>query len=603
MKVAHLTTVDSSLRYLLLAQLSAALEAGHEVIGISAPGPDVEYLEKVGIRHVPLPSSTRSMNLKADAKAAARLWRILRSERPDVLHTHNPKPGLYGRVLGRMAGVPMVVNTVHGLYATERDPWLKRTFVYAAEVIAAWFSNAELIQNPEDLALLGRLPLYPRSRAALLGNGVDVRRFDPDRFADEERAAVRSSLGLPSDSVVVGCVGRLVREKGFLELFAAAQLTKANVTLLVVGPEDPQKGDALPTRAIEEARQAGVVFAGHREDIDRIYLAMDIFVLASHREGFPRAAMEAAAMGLPVVATDIRGCRQVVASGETGLLVPPGNAKELACALDALAIDARLRADMGHAARQRAERLFDEGDVVEKVLAVYDRKSRARTNRRAARAVKRAVDLVGAVVLLVVTLPVLAAVAALVRLRLGTPIIFTQVRPGKDGRPFTIYKFRTMRAPSFEGEPDQARLNRLGRALRATSLDELPELINVLRGEMSLVGPRPLLMEYLDRYSPRQARRHEVKPGITGWGQINGRNALSWDAKLEMDVWYVENWGLALDLRILAATAGAVVKRSGINHAGHATMPIFVPPTNAPEARGAPDPLGDRPEHRGCPSE
>jgi lipopolysaccharide/colanic/teichoic acid biosynthesis glycosyltransferase len=172
-------------------------------------------------------------------------------------------------------------------------------------------------------------------------------------------------------------------------------------------------------------------------------------------------------------------------------------------------------------------------------------------------------------------------VATAVRVTMGAPVFFRQQRPGLGGRPFSLLKFRTMRhaRPGEDGpESDAARLGRLGRFLRATSIDELPTLLNVLRGEMSLVGPRPLLMRYLPRYSPRQYRRHEVKPGITGWAQVNGRNAISWDEKFELDVWYVENQSFLLDLRILARTFVKVFKREGISREGHATMPEFLGP-------------------------
>ena len=175
--------------------------------------------------------------------------------------------------------------------------------------------------------------------------------------------------------------------------------------------------------------------------------------------------------------------------------------------------------------------------------------------------------------------PLLLGVAALVRARLGRPVLFRQVRPGRGGRLFTMYKFRTMReARGADGAPlpDAERLTPLGRWLRATSLDELPELWNVVRGEMSLVGPRPLLVEYLPRYSPTQARRHQVKPGLTGWAQIHGRNALDWERKLALDVWYVDHQSLLLDLYILARTAGVVLGRRGIGHADEVTMPPFL---------------------------
>lgn len=192
---------------------------------------------------------------------------------------------------------------------------------------------------------------------------------------------------------------------------------------------------------------------------------------------------------------------------------------------------------------------------------------------------KRLLDLTVASAALALTAPIMATVAAAVRLRLGSPVIFRQRRPGLHGKPFTIYKFRTMRdAHDREGNPlpDAQRLTPLGRFLRAASLDELPELINVLQGSMSLVGPRPLLMEYLDRYTPEQARRHHAKPGITGWAQINGRNALSWEQKFALDCWYVDHQSLALDLRILAHTARMVLARQGISHQGSATMPVFM---------------------------
>jgi len=193
--------------------------------------------------------------------------------------------------------------------------------------------------------------------------------------------------------------------------------------------------------------------------------------------------------------------------------------------------------------------------------------------------VKRLLDLVGAASCIVMLSPVLAILASLVRWRLGSFVLFRQLRPGLHDEPFTIYKFRTMRSARDEhGKllPDGERLSTLGRWLRATSLDELPELWNVLRGDMSLVGPRPLLMEYLERYTPEQARRHEVKPGITGWAQVNGRNAISWEEKFALDIWYVDHQSLALDLKILWLTLWQVLSRRGVSSDGHATMPKFM---------------------------
>ena len=212
----------------------------------------------------------------------------------------------------------------------------------------------------------------------------------------------------------------------------------------------------------------------------------------------------------------------------------------------------------------------------------------AMTRSLLSRIAKRALDVVGAGTALALAAPVMAVAAVAVAKDLGRPVLFRQVRPGQDGAPFTMFKFRTMRdATDGRGRPlpDAERLTALGQFLRSSSIDELPELWNVLRGEMSLVGPRPLLMQYLPLYSRDQARRHDVKPGITGWAQIHGRNSLSWDQKFALDVWYVDHASLWLDLRILAGTVLAVLRKDGISHAGAATMPVFTGPR--PPAPGA----------------
>jgi lipopolysaccharide/colanic/teichoic acid biosynthesis glycosyltransferase len=206
---------------------------------------------------------------------------------------------------------------------------------------------------------------------------------------------------------------------------------------------------------------------------------------------------------------------------------------------------------------------------------------------------KRVLDAVFAALAALILSPVLLLVAAVVALTLGRPVLFRQARPGRHGRPFTLVKFRTMRAvdPARGLVTDADRLGSVGRALRATSLDELPTLWNVLRGEMSVVGPRPLLMHYLDRYTPEQARRHDVRPGITGLAQARGRNALSWEDKFALDVEYVERRSLGLDLRVLAETVRTVVRRDGIAAEGHATMREFLGSSAVVEPRHAPAPM------------
>ena len=214
---------------------------------------------------------------------------------------------------------------------------------------------------------------------------------------------------------------------------------------------------------------------------------------------------------------------------------------------------------------------------MEKKSAMSESGSQARLSRPGS-LLKRALDLVASCIALALLAPILAAVAIMVRRRMGSPVLFRQVRPGLDGKPFEMIKFRTMRnSIGPDGQPlsDAERLTNFGGFLRSTSLDELPELWNVLKGEMSLVGPRPLLMEYLPLYSPVQARRHEVRPGVTGWAQVNGRNAISWEDKFRLDIWYIDNRTFWLDLRILLLTVKKVLISEGISSAGSATMERF----------------------------
>jgi glycosyltransferase involved in cell wall biosynthesis len=374
-RLVHVTTTDISLVLLLGPQLAAFREAGYDVVGVSAPGPYVARLHDLGVRHVPLRHATRSMAPLHDVAALAELTRLFKRLDADIVHTHNPKPGVYGRIAARIAKVPAVVNTVHGLYAQPADPWARRAIVYGLERVAAKCSDAELVQNVEDLPVLRSLGI-DGEKLHLLGNGIDLDRFDPDRVDAAARATLRASWGIDDDAIVCGVVGRLVREKGYREVFEAARALRdraPRLQFVIVGPVDDAKGDALETADVEAAHALGNVhFAGEIDDMPSCYAAFDLYALASYREGFPRSAMEAAAMRLPVVATDIRGCRQVVDDGATGRLVPARDAVELAGAIEALAGDAGLRRRMATAAREKALKEFDHRRCIDLTLAVYE---------------------------------------------------------------------------------------------------------------------------------------------------------------------------------------------------------------------------------------
>lgn len=345
------------------------------MVCLSATGSDPEAVDAAGISYVALGSSTRAAAPFPHLRAAWKLWRFLRRENIDVLHTHDPRPGLYGRVIGRLAKVPIVVNTNHRLYPTRRAR-LVRALVLLREAFAARFSDAELVQNPEDLRTLTRWRINPRPRAKLLANGIDLDRFVPDKIDSTQRSAIRDRLGAGDDTVVVGMVGRLVREQGYRELTEVARLlgdrfAVDRYVVVAMGSWDADEPGALAPEDLRAAEEAGIVLLGQREDVDELYGAMDLVVLPSHWASFPRAGMEAAASGLPVVATDVRGCRQVVDQGVTGLLVPLGDPEALADAIAELGEEPDRRIGMGKAAVARAEEQFDERRVVQTVLDTY----------------------------------------------------------------------------------------------------------------------------------------------------------------------------------------------------------------------------------------
>jgi glycosyltransferase involved in cell wall biosynthesis/ribosomal protein S18 acetylase RimI-like enzyme len=373
LRIAHVANVDLSVRVLLLPQLLRLRDEGFDVTAISRPGPFVREIEAAGIRHLPWHRSTRSWDPRSDASAYRELVGILGHERFDLVHTHNPKAGVIGRIAARRAGVPCVVNTVHGLYATQEDALRRTVPVLALEALAARASDLELFQSEEDLTWAERIGLGGRVRRVLLGNGIDVRAFDASRVSRERRAEVRRELGVAEGALLVGTVARLVAEKGVREFLAAARaLRSPEMRFVIVGPREPDKLDAIPDDELERPPD-GVVFAGWREDVRDLIAAMDVFVLASWREGLPRSALEAASMGKPLVLTDIRGCREVARDGVEGVLVPPRDPARLARAIARLRDDPGLRSRLGAAAKDRARERFDEERVFGVLLGEYER--------------------------------------------------------------------------------------------------------------------------------------------------------------------------------------------------------------------------------------
>lgn len=373
-RVAHVAASDVSLRYLLLNQMRSVAEAGYSVAAIAARGVDADAVASAGIRYIEVPVTRRYAPL-ADLRSLWRMYRLFRRERFDIVHTHTPKGGLIGQYAALLAGVPVRVHTIHGLYFPgDVSPRLRWLFVLLERVTMA-FSHLNLSQNAEDIPVAIRERICAAERIVLLGNGIDLRRFDPDMYPVARRQEIRAALGLRPEHTVIGTVARFVREKGYMELLSAARTIKekrSDVRFLFVGAAENYRGGGLDPQVIREMGLDDVVtFLGHRSDVADLYSVMNILALPSYREGFPRAPMEAAAMGVPAVVTNIRGCRQTVDHGVTGYLVAARDSAALANALLRLVEDPDARRRFGQAARRKAAMEFDEQIIFERIRDVY----------------------------------------------------------------------------------------------------------------------------------------------------------------------------------------------------------------------------------------
>lgn len=544
---------------------------GYEVTVASGPGADLTDFGRTERVRTEAVGLTRRPSIGADVRALIQLWRLMRRLRPDVVEAGTPKAGLLGLLAARTAGVPVVIYTLHGLRA-ETTRGMLRWFLLFCERLVSGLADETICVGEGLRRKAWELGALRPGTSVVLGsgsaNGVDAKRLKP--------VPTRG----PEHPPVIGFVGRFTADKGIRELLTAFTSLKKRfpaLRLLLVGDVEPGDPPSDSDQRLIAGRE-DIETPGFVDDASPYYAAMDVLALPSHREGLPQVPLEAAACCRPTAATRATGCDDAVKDGVTGLLTPVGDAEALAESLARLLSDAALRERMGIAARARVERDFRPADLWERKAALAERLLERARRPRWERAAKRAIDVIAAAALLAATAPVLGAAALLIRRRMGRPVIFRQTRPGLDERPFEVLKLRTMRDacdPRGVPLPDEERLTRLGRLLRRWSVDELPQLVNVLRGEMSLVGPRPLLSDYLPRYSDRQRRRHWVRPGITGWAQIHGRNALSWQRRFELDLWYLRNRSLWLDLRVLATTALRVMSGSGVAAATGATPAPF----------------------------
>jgi glycosyltransferase involved in cell wall biosynthesis len=377
-KVLHVCAVDFTVKNFLRPLLRFLMEQGFDVVTACSPGPFVAQLRQEGfdLREIPI---ARSHNLLSHLRSTRRLYRLMRAEGFTIVHVHTPVASLIGRLAAHLARVPIVIYTAHGFYFHDQMPAAKRRFHVTLEKIGARWCDFLFTQSDEDRQTAIRERIFPSDRVLTIGNGVDLARFNPAHVDQRDLENIRRDLGLASDALVVGVVGRLVQEKGYFELFeAAAHLRSkfANLKVLVIG--DALGSDYDNSKLELEAFIArlgvrdNIVFAGMRDDVERLLALVDIFCLPSYREGMPRSIIEAMAMGKPVVATNIRGCREEVVDEETGFLVAARESRLLASALEKLLRDPELRKRCGEAGRQRALALFDERNVLQRQLTMYD---------------------------------------------------------------------------------------------------------------------------------------------------------------------------------------------------------------------------------------
>lgn len=375
-KVCYVTSADITIRFILFNHLKFLKSEGYDVYAVCSPGKWIKEIEKEGIKMETI-KFRRKISPIYDLISLVKLFFYFRKEKFDIVHTHTPKAGLIGQLAAKMAGIPIIINTVHGFYFQKRDCWLKRSFFILIEKIAAKCSDLIFFVNREDMETAAKGKICSPKIIRYFGGGVDPKRFNPEKFSDDFIIKRKKDFGINLDGKVVGIVARLVEEKGYLDLFNAFKEILEyfpKITLLTVGLQEPEKKDAIKIEIFEEYKiEKNLVFLGERTDVEEIYAIMDVFVLPSYREGLGISIIEASAMEKPVVSTDIRGCREVVEGEKTGKLVPPGDPHKLAEAIIYLIKNPGEAKQMGKNGRKKILAEFDERLVFDRINKEYER--------------------------------------------------------------------------------------------------------------------------------------------------------------------------------------------------------------------------------------
>ena len=371
-----MASVDLTIRFILFSQIKFLKREGYDIYVVCSSGKWIKDIEKEGIK-IKTIRFKRKISPISDLVAFIKLFFYFKKEKFDIVHTHTPKASLLGQLAAKMAGIPIIVNTIHGFYFQKRDSCLKRKFFILIEKIAAKCSDLIFFVNREDMETVTKEGICSPDLRKYFGGAINIKRLDPERFSNEFMLAKKKKLGISASKRIIGIVARLVEEKGYLDLFQAFKkvlIDFPGTTLLMIGPLDPEKKDAINPTIIKKYKiEKNVTFLGERSDVDELYPLMDIFVLPSYREGLGISIIEASAMKKPVIATDIRGCRESVDDGKTGILVPIGNSEKLAQAIIYLFKNPEEAKEMGRKGRKKALKEFDERQIFSRIKTEYQR--------------------------------------------------------------------------------------------------------------------------------------------------------------------------------------------------------------------------------------
>lgn len=372
-----MVSVDITLKFLLLNQLRFLKSQGYDIHAVCSPGKWVQDIENEGVGVKTIYIKRRFFTPVSDLFALARLFLYFKQQKFDIVHTHTPKASFLGQLSAKMAGVPIIINTIHGLYFTKKSGFLRRTVFILLEKIAAKCSDVIFFVNHEDMVTAVKENICPPERERYFGGGVNIERFNPGRFSQKYILETKKQMGISQDSSVVGIVARLVKEKGYPELFSAFKKVLVRfpkAVLLIAGQEEKEKSDAISPEIFKKyGIEKSTIFLGERTDIEKFYSLMDVFVLPSHREGLGISIIEASCMGKPVIATNIRGCREVVEDGATGKMVSVGDVDKLAEAIIYMLSNKPYAEAMGLKGRLKVLKEFDERMVFDRIKKEYER--------------------------------------------------------------------------------------------------------------------------------------------------------------------------------------------------------------------------------------